>query len=497
MKTKYIRKKRIAAVSALLLAAFLLGGCGFIEITRPGVDSTTADPSTSGEPIAGTDAPGVSAETTAAPTAVSYPDRKKDAEEALAALPTLSLSADKLIIANSAATAMLIYPDEADVLNAARGERTKMASDRYDIEISVTAPSDDALYSDLLLAARAGTYYADLTVIPAISAAKFYSAGLSGALGQLPFYTIDTSSAGVGGGACYVYTGKATNDADSIWVLYFNRTLAGTELTRELYSAALSTEGLSLERVLSAASELTSTESATETVAIVGGDSDNYSYLADVICAACGVRFTDNTFGQDPTVLCDETALTAADELLGRIASLLYIPSGDGARAPGEIFAEGGALFRFGPLSDIRTLYSERTEWGILPVPCTATNASYTLVGSQTQPVMIFTGGESRTEVSGAALAALDSASGAWLYDAYAEAAFDTCLRDNDSYIVLRRLLNEEKSLDFAYLYAEATEKLADATYGAARDRLLSGKSLVDALKSAKSAADRELAKMF
>lgn len=480
---------RPAAFLCAVLMAVSLVGCGFIEIRYPDSE-TTAEPGT-------TAASGSSAATDAVtdpPHTVQYPDRRDQARDALAALPAIELSVRDLIIANSAAASEVIEPDAGDALNAARVERNKMACEKYGINLTVTRADDSELLAAFVNASSSGTYYADFAVIPASSAALYFNSGIAADLRRLPFYTVPTDTekaegAGIAGSACYFYCGAAVSDPDSRWALYFNRTLAGAGMSGELYRSALKNEFTwdKLFETVSAA------QLADGTDALLCGGKENSYFAADIACAAVGVSFVSHTTGKTPTVNYDLEKLTAAEELIKRIAAVISAP-GDGGDAR---FAEGRGLFLFGTLSDVRRIYDKNVEWGILPIPLASADAAYVSPAGEKSPVMVCTGGSARIELDGAALAALNAASGAWLDDAYADASLESCLRDNDSYLTLRTVLGAEVKFDFAYIYAGATDNLTRATYGAARNMLTEGKSLAAAVKAARSAADREMGRLF
>lgn len=486
MTMKKKRQKRIfpRAVGAALAVAMLclpLASCGFVEINYPGGGTTAA------ETTAATTPPATPSETSEPPKVMTFPDRTSDAANALAALPSVELGTADLIIANSYAAPELFAPAEDDTLNAARRRRTELACARYDINLTVTRADDAELLAALQKNAAAGDYYADLSVIPATSAALYFNASIAANLRELPFFVTPSdhhsaAGAGIAGSSCYFYCGDAVFDPDSIMTLYFNRTTAGAELTDSLYRRALG-EGLTWEDLFTA--------TAGRTV-LCGDDGADTAFAADILCATLGIEFVSHPQGKSPTVNCDLDALATANTLIGRLASVCEI-SGESF----DKFTRGEALFRFGTVSDIRRLYSLDCEWGILPVPMASTDGGYITLGAETRPVIACVGGAGRTELCGAALAALDAASGAWLGDAYADAALDTCLRDNNSYLTLRRVLDSDIRFDFAYLYAGATDELYGATIGAIRSCFEGRATLPDAIKNARSGADRELARIF
>lgn len=489
---KMKKKVFFSRTAALLCAAVLLtalAGCGFVEIKYPQNDTTGA-PDT-------TPTPGTTPEaepTTEPPHTVVYPDRKDDARGALSGLPQIELSVSDLIIANSSAAARVIEPDAGDELNMARTERNKMACEKYNIALTVTSADDSELLRAFINAAAAGTYYADFAVVPAASAALYFGAGIASDLRKLPFYTVPgdpekADGAGIAGSACYFYCGAAVADPDSMWALYFNRTMAGDQLTDELYSAALGGK-FTWEELFGAISRA---KVADDAAALLCGGKENSQFAADIACATVGVSFVSHDVGKTPTLNYDAERLGAAGEIIKKLAAVMSTPDEGGTAR----FAEGRGLFMFGTLSDMRAIYDKKVEWGILPVPSAGADTGYVVPMDENRPVLVCTGGGARTELDGAALAAIDAASGAWLSDAYADAALDSCLRDNNSYLTLRMIVSAEMKFDFAYLFAGATDKLAGATYGAARKMLTDGTDLAAAVKSAKSAVDREISRLF
>lgn len=481
IKRTFKRKAGAFALALVLALSPILAACGFVEINYPGGGTTAA------ETTAVTDPPATADATTAPPSVITFPDRTADAVNALAALPEVDLGASELIIANSQAAPELFEPEEDDVLNATRLRRTELACEKYDIELTVVRADDAELLSALQKSASAGDYYADLSVIPATSAALYFNASLAANLRELPFFVTPSDhhsaeGAGIAGSACYFYTGDAVFDPDSVITLYFNRTAAGEEITNSLYRLALG-EGLTWEDLFTAAAGSS---------ILCGDDGSDAALCADIVCASLGIEFVSHPQGKSPSVSCDVDALGTANTLIGRVAALCEV-SGE----PFEKFTRGEALFRFGTVSDIRRLYSLDCEWGILPVPMADKDSGYITLGSEGRPVIACVGGAGRTEICGAALAALDAASGAWLGDAYADAALDTCLRDNNSYLTLRRVLDSDIRFDFVYLYAGATDELYGATLGAVRSCFEGRATLPNAIKNAQSAANRELSRVF
>lgn len=480
-----LRSAAVLAVAAAMLA--MLAGCGFITITYP-EDGTTAASGT-------TAAPGTSdaAATTDPPETVVFPDRQDEAKARLAALPEVRLSVRDLIIANSTATSAVIEPEEGDTLNSARTKRTESACKKYDISLTVARMDDGELLSAFVNAAKSGSYYADLAVIPASTAALYFNAGIAQDLRKLPFFTAATDAekpegAGIAASSCWFYCGDAVSDPDSLWALYFNRTLAGSEVSSGLYRRALGA-GLTWEDVFTT---VTSVGAADGVRSMLCGDSETFTFAADAVCASAGIDFVSHGMGEVPSVNFDEDKLNAAGSVIGRLAELLTAPD-EGGRAT---FADGAGLFYLGTLSDMRSFYDKKAEWGILPLPRVSSDSEYTTLDSENRPVIVCVGGGSRTELDGAALAAFDAASGGWLDDAYADAALETCLRDNNSYLTLRATLSAVRKFDFSYIYSGATDELRGATYGAAR-KALTGGSLATAVKNDRNAANRELSRLF
>ena len=131
-----------------------------------------------------------------------------------------------------------------------------------------------------------------------------------------------------------------------------------------------------------------------------------------------------------------------------------------------------------------------------MPLPHTGSVSGNVTLGAEDRPVMFFSG-NGRPELCGAAITALDAASGAWLGDAYAAAAFENYLRDNDSYLTLHAILDGSVKFDFSYLYSGVASRLAGTTYNAARGQLTGGASLSESVSRARVAANRELARLF
>lgn len=487
-------KKTVRFFSILLLFCLMLAasGCGIIVYTEEEVGKTTA-PETNG-PM--TTAPAYTTATPPEGAELTDPSLLEDAKERVDKLFYMDMSDYTSLIAVATELPDTIAPsEEASFLSSAYAKRNAMISEKYGCSIYTVYGTVDAIRADLNASIKSGqlsSYYADLLMIPTSAAAQFAAEGLLLDMRSLPFYTVKTEgNAGAGSynGKNYFDLSAATESPELVYALYFNRDIAESEGAKELYSVAADGE-LTFDYIL-AFSERIALENGQYSMT-VGGKYDSPSYLGDIVAVRSGIDFVSGVSGGYPQVSYASGELDAAQTLIDLLRDIsIYMPpsadapdEGDAAVASAktgaELFAEGNSLFHVGTLSEMKDIYNKKTAWGILPLPTLSGDAYAVTV--QERAVLCVSANNTRTELTALLLGALDAASGEWIDDAFISYCAEHYIRDNDSFHMLKLILDEEIYADFSYLHYPNCKDLDTATFGAFRQALELGTPLSDSI---------------
>ena len=489
------RGKAATLICALLLCSLTVvccGGCGLIFITRTGADESApvSDPS----PIL-TDSP-IPVTTAKTPDIVDFSSRIDEAQEALNALYDVDVSSYDLMFCAAAEADNTISPGEDSPIYASCNLRNKMVFEKYACGFfNFTLPLEQ-LTADLSASVRSGAdtdYFADILLLPEPSAVSLRNAGLLMDLRRLPFYSVSTTgNAGAGNyiSSNYFDISAAGEDPASFYALFFNRTLAGNELTDSLNAAARE-KNLTWETFFTAVRSYPS-DASLDNVCISIGDSDAPEYLADIVCIRSGVDFMTDSSGSVPGIGWNDENSAAMTLTLTDIAAAFFNKSTSSA----EDFNAGKTLFRFAPLSDIFKLYDKKVEWGLLPLPASVGGAPAVTVSSS-RNVFCVPANNTRTELTGLLLTAFDVASKDWIRDQFAVICVEKYMRDNASCLNLKLILDDEVYRDFSYIFYPSVPKLADATFGAAGNCLMTGTPIADAVKAVRATVEKNLKRVY
>lgn len=499
----------VLRASALLLilsmAATMLGGCGIIVInggddvtTAPNAETTlpettapapeTLSPEDTGSetepPAENTEEP----EETVEVKPVTFPSRIEEAENRLDALiDTIDVSGFNMILVTASDTVDVVFSDENDPLYAARSNRNSMLYDKYGVNVRTIygeAVDTDRIYADLSAATSAGEgvdYYVDLLMLPANRAGGFLAKGLLKDMRTLPFYdTRSGNNAGNVGNMRYFDLGEGTDAPELIYSVFFNRNMVGAEMTDALYSASL--EGsLGFETLLIAA------QTAEGREADIGcADNDNSIFgrkSADLL----GIDFITKDRQGVPKLSVSDENILALDAFAARASVLSYYTPAEGAASSIEAFIAGKTPFYLGTLGDITELYDKPLEWGVLTLPSDKGLGAI----ADNRPVICLPEISSRLEQTSLWLSGFNAASGEWIRDSFLKTSIENHLRDNNSCLVLHKILMQKTELSFSLIFSEYYSDLAEATY------LCAGSGDYAAVyKSKLSAINKKLAKL-
>lgn len=483
----------ICALLLCSLAAVFLSGCGLIFINRTGADESSVPVSDSTPALTDAPSPVTTAKT---PDIVDFSSRIDKAQEALDGLYDVDVSSYDLMFCAAAEADNTISPGESSPIYAACNLRNKMVFEKYECGFfNFTLPLEQ-LTAELSASVKSGAdkdYFADVLLLPESSAVSLLNAGLLMDLRRLPFYTVSTTgNAGAGNyiSSNYFDISAAGEDPAAFYALYFNRSLAGSELTDSLYNAARS-KTLTWETIITAAKTYIPAASDPVGASVSFGDSDSLGYLADIVCIRSGMDFMTDSSGTVPAISWNDVNSAAMTAALSEIALLLGKEP-----ASAESFAEGKTLFRFAPLSDILKLYDKKVEWGLLPLPESVGSAP-AMVTSSSRNVLCVPANNSRTELTGLLLTAFDVASKDWIRDQFAVICVERYMRDNASCLNLKAILEGEIYRDFSYIFSPSVAKLADATFGAAENCLINGTPIADSVKAVRATVEKNLKKVY
>ena len=384
-----------------------LTGCGLLVIRRTGTEEQTAGThpqATAAATLPDVDAPQYNV------TDVEFPTSREESRKKLEAVYRLNLSGVDFMIASAAEAPRVLFPEASDLPGAARKERNAMISERFGCGFIPFSSSVSELRRNLSAAIGSGVtdgFYADLLLLPEEYAASFMNGGLLMNLRTLPFYTVKDT----GAGANYMDISSATDDCEGIYVLYFNRTLLGKEVTAALYEAAL-------------------------------GDVLTWEYFFRLVSETGGkVSFGGAADASADLNIADEIASVRMGNADAAQTLRTLIGAADKNAALG-VFGAGKSAFHLGVLADAAELYKIRTaEWGIVPLPGGSAAQNLSRRG---RPVLCVPANNVRIEETGILLCALEAASGAWIRGEYAKILAENYLRDNASCLTVKKILGAE-----------------------------------------------------
>lgn len=509
MKFKFLSRSQRTAALLLILATVLsaLSSCGVIIINRPETEApaTTVTPETEGSPeVSGdvtepedtakeppeTEAPDVETEP---PTRVEFPSRLEEAEQRLEQLGTsIDISGFDLIYAAADNTADVIFSDEEDPLYAARTNRNAMVEEKYSSAVRTIyqdAVTSDKLYEDIRVSVNSGNtteFYLDLLVLSAEDTGRFLSKGLLKDMRSLPFYDINEGPQGGNiGFSRYFDLGAGADAPECLYAVYFNRTLLGKDVEMMLYDAAL--EGkVSWELLCTASSSLAEKDAD---MAICGGANELPGELAPYLS---GIGFITKNMEGVPKVSVAEGDALLIESVIETISGLGFYTPAEGGASPRDKFIEGKVPFYLGTLSEMLELYDEKVEWGLLTLPSDKDLGAF----CDSRPVICIPATNTRLEETSIWLTALNAASGEWMRDQYLSVSIRDHIRDNNSCLVLGKILSQKAEFTFERVYASYYEGLKEATYGVAGKALASGEKFSSLITKNITSINKKLTKL-
>lgn len=470
----------------LLAAAMTLSSCSFFIIERQTENNKP--------PQVTTQPGGTTAQPYQAPV---RPDASAAADAALDALPRMNFGGASMLVAS--AVQSTLFPavsgeEGAEILpeDSARLARNAKVSERLGVSFIPAVTTVDAMYTDALAAQNAGLYYADLLVLPGNETGRFMLAGLLRNLSNIPFWDISGSAEAAAGLTAYVDLNAALVDHNRLPVVFFNRTLAA-ELGFDLY-ADVRAGSWTWTRYLEASAAAAARDGVWGH-ALTPSDRGDYLELCAV---SCGYDPIDRTAGRTPVIAAANELTNAVGELVRRLASgeSAFPAQADNNIAGLQAFTEGKVLFCCGALGYMDWIYPSQAEWGILPMPKADVSDRYRTPVGADAPVLAVTANNTKFEMTGLVLAALDAASTDVITEAYINERLIHRLRDNTSAAMIE-LAAESAAYSFGEIYGGTMQGLKWAVNASLRDITVSAGTLGQLVESRAWSANQELASWF
>lgn len=509
MKFKFLSRPARSAALLIVLALMIsaLTSCGVIIINKPEPEppattvtpetgaspdqsgEATSPPETTEEPLE-TEEPPVETEP---PKQVLFPSRIEEAESRLEQLgESIDISDFDLIYAAADNTVDVIFSDEESPLYAARTKRNAMIEEKYSSSVRTIYQdkvSGDKLYEDVRVAVSSGTgaeYYLDMLVLTPADACKFLTKGLLKDMRSLPFYDVNEGpKSGNVGQTRYFDLGTGADAPELLYTIYFNRTLVGAENAKMLYEASLGGK-MSWELLCTVSASISD---RVADMAVKGGVNTIPGELAAYLS---GIEYVSKDSSGVPKITVSDTVALEIDALIESVSKLGFYNPAEGGVSPRDKFVEGKVPFYLGTLSEMIDFYDEPIEWGILTLPSDKDLGAF----SDMRPVICIPATNTRLEQTSIWLTALNAASGDWIRDQYLMISLEKHIRDNNSCLVLNKLLSQKAEFAFERVFAGYYSGLKDATYGAAGKALTGGDKFSAVLAKNITSINKKLAKL-
>ena len=136
--------------------------------------------------------------------------------------------------------------------------------------------------------------------------------------------------------------------------------------------------------------------------------------------------------------------------------------------------------------------YDEPIEWGILTLPSDKDFGAF----AENRPVLCIPATNTRLEQTSIWLTAFNAASGDWMRDQFLLVSLEKHIRDNNSCLVLNKLLSQKAEFAFERVFAGYYDGLKDATYGAAGKALTGGDKFSAVIAKNITSINKKLAKL-
>lgn len=475
----------------LLLTALLLTSCGIVIWHGAPCDTDPSSPHT--DPV--TDAVTEPSDPAPSETSPAKHEPVERAEGWLNSLPDYDFDGLPVILADLGQTTF-VPSDTADVLSLSAYTRNRMVEKKYHTTIlEVRSSSAEALIEEAKASSKAGSYYADMLLLPAEALAPMMQADMLMNLNSLPFlnldrpyFNADAVAQFTAGGRTFALAGTLTEDPQSLYACFFNRNLLASITEASLYSAVA--EGnWTLDTLLSLLPLLP--EGKQGVTCYEGQDA-----LLRSLFLASGQHFTETGNNALPA---PAFAGERTDRFVEAMRALFACERGYDSRSGYDSllgFYTGEDLFFIAPFYVSEWIVDMNDSWGVLPLPKTddAQESYYSCTAGSANIAAVLRG-TANVERLGIFIEAIFAAAGDQ-QNAYLLYYTDRCLRDSRSIDMLECIIGSVR-LDLTCLLGDAYPTMTDASVAVLADAVYRGKSVTEKYGNQLSRLRRQMERLF
>lgn len=338
-----------------------------------------------------------------------------------------------------------------------------LISDKLNCVLNINVVSYTQLLSDAQAAQNAGLFYADIICVPQKAIGFMRSQGLlmnlNTVLGDIysdTGYDLNSINQASGNNAVYGVGGLGTVTPGSYGCVYFNKDVADNiGVVDEIYEC-VNNGRWTIDKMLEFGNAY---KVAGVDMMLVGAESAQI--FSESLFGAAGMNYVDTSVSSVPE-LSENGALY--DELISKLKSLVgdyeRCVLGDDARG---LFEDDKLFFYIDTLENAKEI---KGAYGIVPLPKLndAQEKYYTFANGNAKVYAVLNT-NARTDYVPTLMKAFNDTSEI-LHDAWARDYLDYALRDEASYKNIKAIFKNAK-YDFAYMYGEQYESIANSTYGA------------------------------
>lgn len=418
-------------------------------------------------------------------------DHSELIESNLAKVPDNKYDGDVFKI-TSPDTSSLNGDDDLEFLSEAASRRNNRVIARHSISIITSKVDYTVFYSDVNTAVKSGMYYSDLIVLPQESVASFAAGNLILNMRSMPeldfdasFFNSSSVGAAAGGFNSYAIAGPASVYPFSLPAVFFNTDLCAAADPYSLVESGEWTWDKFFEIGIAATDD---------EYKFSWGTQDLGEAVYESAFVSSGQRIIESGIMQVPSLAFDAESSAGAVDILKKLYS-----DGSTIRVnpnAAAYFNEGNGYFLIEKLSSMTSLRGSKVNWGVLPMPKTSTDASYTSLAGTDSLMFACPSTITTPEKSAIILMSLNAASDGIIKDAYIDYIQFNFLRDNESANMLDYII-DGMVYDFSYTFGGMHGGVADGTYNMIRTVALPDESMNSLINRYKGTLDRTLASRF
>ena len=191
-----------------------------------------------------------------------------------------------------------------------------------------------------------------------------------------------------------------------------------------------------------------------------------------------GIEYVSKSAAGVPKITLSDSAALEIDALIESISKLGFYTPAEGDAYARDKFTAGKVPFYLGTLSEMLDFYD---DFGAF---------------AENRPVLCIPATNTRLEQTSIWLTAFNAASGDWMRDQFLLVSLEKHIRDNNSCLVLNKLLSQKAEFAFERVFAGYYDGLKDATYGAAGKALTGGDKLSAVIAKNITSINKKLAKL-